>query len=574
MPTVVSNSTVDDAGLAALSKPRRGMVVEREDGPGRYVSVGGPMDPWVRTLEVQPDQGGRHRVSERIDFHLAVPVWGVLFVLPIRRYLRRLHRQLAEGAVSGEWLDDEHPGSEASAGGDSPTQRTRQPWWAPPDRLDPRSATVLGLLCTLAVVAGYLGTLMTQTITYASSEFHKDTTAQSGTLAAVRIGVFLALWLVVLADRRGRRRLLLVAIVGSCVTAALGALAPGLVVLGATQTVSRGFSTAAVVLLPVVAAEEMPAGSRAFAASVLTLTAALGAGVCVWLLPLTAVGDGGWRILYLVPLLGIPLTVWATRRLPESRRFETMRGSSDGGSNRAGKGEGAGGEVIAEEGEEPHFAGLRGHGRRLALLGVALFCTALYAAPASQLQNEFLRSERGFSAAAISAFTLLTSTPAGIGVVVGGRLADTHGRRRIAAVGVVGGATLATVAFWVHGPPMWFAALGGTMLAALAVPALGVYGPELFPTAARGKANGVLQVLSVAGSSVGLLVAGLLDDRLGELAPGMTILAAGPLLVGILVLVAYPETAWRELEDINPEDTVEAAPGVDGRRETDTLDPP
>lgn len=535
MPTVVSHSTVDDAGLAALSNPRRGMVVERADGPGRYVAASGPMDPWVRTLEVHTEPDGRHRVDERIDFHLAVPVWGVLFSLPIRHYLRRLHRQLAEGTVAGEWLDDDTPA------GEQPLRRNRQPWWAPPDRLDPRSATVLGLLCTLAVVVGYLGTLMTQTITYASSEFNQDTTAQSGTLAAVRIGVFISLWLVVLADRQGRRRLLLIAVIGSCLTAALGAFAPGLVVLGATQTLSRGFSSAAVVLLPVVAAEEMPAGSRAYAASVLTLTAALGAGVCVWLLPLTAVGVGGWRILYLVPLLGIPLTIWTTRRLPESRRFEAFRSeTADGDRHR-----------------EPHFASLRGHSRRLALLGVALFCTALYAAPASQLQNEFLRSERGFSAAAISAFTLLTSTPAGIGIVIGGRLADTHGRRRIAALGVVGGATFATVAFWVHGPPMWFAALGGTMFAALAVPALGVYGPELFPTAARGKANGVLQVLSVAGSSVGLLVAGLVDDHLGEFAPGMTILATGPLLVGILVLVAYPETAWRELEELNPEDAAD-----------------
>lgn len=532
MPTVVNRSTVDDAGLAALARPRRGMVVERRDGPGRYVAAHGPMDPWVRTLEVHPEPDGRHRVSETVEYRLAVPVWGVLFSLPVRQYLRRLHRQLADGSVAGEWLDGE--GADAAPG-----RRTRQPWWAPPDRLDPRAATVLGLLCTLALVVGYLGTLVTQTITYASSQFHEDTTAQSGTLAAVRIGVFLALWLVVLADRRGRRRLLLIAVMGSCITAALGALAPGLVVLGATQTVSRGFSTAAVVLLPIVAAEEMPAGSRAYAASVLTLTAALGAGVCVWLLPLTAIGPGGWRILYLVPLLGIPVAVWTTARLPESRRFEAMQD------------EAAQGQSVPDE---PRSAGLRGHGRRLALLGLALFCTALYAAPASQLQNEFLRSERGFSAATISLFTLLTSTPAGIGVVVGGRLADTHGRRRIAALGVVGGATFATLAFWVHGPPMWLAALAGTMLAALAVPALGVYGPELFPTAARGKANGALQVLSVAGSSVGLVVAGLLDDHLGELAPGMTILAAGPLLVGVLVLVAYPETAWHELEELNPED--------------------
>ena len=34
----------------------------------------------------------------------------------------------------------------------------------------------------------------------------------------------------------------------------------------------------------------------------------------------------------------------------------------------------------------------------------------------------------------------------------------------------------------------------------------------------------------------------------------MSILAAGPLLLAVLVLAAYPETAGKELEDLNPED--------------------
>ena len=34
----------------------------------------------------------------------------------------------------------------------------------------------------------------------------------------------------------------------------------------------------------------------------------------------------------------------------------------------------------------------------------------------------------------------------------------------------------------------------------------------------------------------------------------MLIFAAGPVLVAILVAFVYPETARRELEDLNPED--------------------
>ena len=67
-------------------------------------------------------------------------------------------------------------------------------------------------------MAGYLGTVVTQTITYATDGFGASDSAQGNLLAAVRVGVLLALVIVALADRRGRRRLVLGAAIGSCIT--------------------------------------------------------------------------------------------------------------------------------------------------------------------------------------------------------------------------------------------------------------------------------------------------------------------------------------------------------------------
>jgi MFS family permease len=402
----------------------------------------------------------------------------------------------------------------------------------PPDRLDARATSVLATLCSLALLVGYLGTLITQTITYAADQFGASTSDQSKVLASVRVGVLFSLAIVALADRRGRRSLLLWAIVLSCVAAAAGALTGGMGALAITQSASRACSTAAIVLLAVIAAEEMPQNSRAYAIGVMTLTGGLGAGVCVWFLPLADTGPGGWRWLYVIPLVGLVPLARLARVLPESRRFT-----------------------------RPHAkAKLAGHGRRLALIGSALFAVALFAAPASQLQNNFLKHERSFSAAHIALFTVVTSTPAGLGVAFGGRLADTHGRRIVGAVGVLGGAVCALMAFFTHGWPMWVWALCGGLLSGAAVPALGVYGPELFPTGLRGKANGLLQTIAVAGSGVGLLLAGRLIDEWGHMGPAMTVLLLGPALVAVLLLVAYPETAHRRLEDLNPEDRVPDRP--------------
>ena len=83
-----------------------------------------------------------------------------------------------------------------------------------------------------------------------------------------------------------------------------------------------------------------------------------------------------------------------------------------------------------------------------------------------------------------------------------------------------------------------------------------MYGPELFPTSLRGRANGTIAILGVTGSVIGLLTAGWLSEAWDGLGPALALLAVGPLVMALLVLVAYPETAHRELEELNPEDRI------------------
>jgi MFS family permease len=211
---------------------------------------------------------------------------------------------------------------------------------------------------------------------------------------------------------------------------------------------------------------------------------------------------------------------------------------------------------------------LAGPGRRLWLLAISAFLFAVFLAPASQYQNVFLRRERGFSAARISLFTVGTNIWGGIGIVAGGRLADVRGRRIVAAVGILGGVGATVVMFFSIGWTVWAWSIVGAILGALTVPALGVYGPELFPTSVRGRANGIISAVGRAGSVTGLVVVALLITNRSSLAPVLAILAIGPALLAILVVVGYPETAHRELEDLNPEDRNPAGapdPGTLGR---------
>lgn len=496
MSDLVHDRTVDGAALERLLRPRDDVVAEAAAGEGSFTAREGPVTRYERRVEVLGPDGDGVRVRETFRFRLAVPYWRPLLTIAFRQALR-------------------HP---PAAG--------RQPWWAPPGRLDARAATVLSALCLLSVVVGFLGTLLTQTLTFAAQEFGADGRAQGTVLAAVRVGVVVSLAAMAVADRRGRRPVLIATVGASCLLAATGALAPSLFWLGTSQTLARGCSIAAGLLLTIVAAEEVPAGSRAYAVSLLAMTAGLGAGVAVWLLPLADLGVGAWRVIYLVPLLAVVALPGVARRLPESRRFV-----------------------------RPHpTAPTRGTAGRLWLLAASAFLVQLFLAPASQFQNEFLREERGFSATMITVFTLATSTPAGLGIIVGGRLADVRGRRIVGAVGLVGGAVATAAHYLSDGWGLWAWSVTGTVVAAVTVPALGVYGPELFPTGRRGRSNGLISVLSVAGSSAGLLLVGVLSGPLGSIGVAVAVLAPAPVLVAALVLLAYPETAHVELEDLNPED--------------------
>lgn len=539
MPQLTVTRTVEPAEAERLLAPRHDIVAERpaDDGDGdndrtraRFVLDHGPFAHYERTVAIAPTGGaargsagghdgeregdrghgdgdGAVAVTEAFDYRLPPGTWPFLMNWPFRAALRR------------------------------PRPDGKLPWWFPPQRPDARGATVLGLLATLSLIVGYTGTLLTQTMTFAADEFGASTAAQGDAFAAVRVGGVLAVGLGMLADRRGRRLILCLSLLGCIASTVLGAFAPNLATLTLTQSLNRGAWAASAIVLAIIAAEEMPAGARAYALSLLAMTGALGAGVALWLLPVADIGLRTWRLLYLFPLVFVPIVAHFGRMIPESRRYE-----------------------------RPHrTVALTGHYSRLLLVAGTSFLLNVFMAPQSQFRNEFLRDDRGMTAAAISLFVLVTSTPAGIGIFVGGRLADTRGRRVVGATGITVGTALLALSFAVDGVAMWASALVGGIFAAALVPTITVYGPELFPTSLRGRANGIVSMTAMGGSVLGLVAAGRLHDAVGSFGGALAVLAVAPLVMAAVVLAFFPETARRELEDLNPVDRPgEGGPGEPG----------
>jgi MFS family permease len=487
--------------------PNRDFTTE----PGRstdslsFGQVEGPFTSYRRQLTLLTD-GDERRWRETTHYRWSLPWFAWLFALPVRWAIAR------RGAAPTH---------------DAPDHAVPTPWWAPPDRLEPRQLTVLGLLAAASMSSAFVNTLFTQTVAFAADDFGVSDTGVGVGGAFVRAGIILVLPFAVLADRIGRRRVVIAMAVAAPLVTAAGGLAPTFPFLVGTQTLGRPLGLALDFLIAVVAAEEMPRNSRAYAVSILAMASGLGAGVAVLSLPLADISASSWRLVYLVALVWLVVAVDIARRLPETRRFE-----------------------------RPHVtAPPLDRGRFVVLAMVALLAN-LFVAPASLFQNGYLEDVRGFSATMIAIFTVSTATPAGIGLIIGGRVADIKGRRMLIAFGLPLATILIVTSYSVGGPVMWFSVFAAGVLGGVTYPALAVYRTELFPTGNRSRAAGLITAAALVGGVGGLLAMGSLLDRDWPHGQVMALLASAQVAVILIVLRWYPETAHRELEELNPVDRV------------------
>ena len=265
-----------DASDGAFTHYRRTLSVDRRG------EVSGRLNASQETAEsyetaASSQTAASYEIVETTSFRLSIPFWSGLLNLLVKREFGR--PRLA-----------------------SPSQL----WWMPSQRLDERSGHVLGVLCLMSLVTGYLGVLLSQTLTFVADEFNADKGTQGIVLSAVRLGIPLAFGVTFLADRLGRQPLLRFGLVGAYLVTAITAASAGIWMFGISQGVARGLVTASALLIGIIAAEEMPAGVRAYAASILSMCAGLGAGVMVWFIWVADLSLTAWRFFVSHPLVGCP----------------------------------------------------------------------------------------------------------------------------------------------------------------------------------------------------------------------------------------------------------------------------
>lgn len=409
--------------------------------------------------------------------------------------------------------------------------RPASPW----PLLEPRHVRLLWLLAAASFFEGYDLNVIIVALPRIRASFGLTQAQAADWIALLCLGALPAIFAARRADRHGRRRLLLASITGYTLATAATAVAPGIVAFGICQLCARAFLALEVTLTWTVLAEEMPAGARGYGFGILAMLDALGAGAgaLAWGL-FMAPHHLSWRWLYAAATPVLIIALFMRRRLPESSRFTAAA--------LAGRLAGTWRSML----RPPHIW-------LLTMVCGAAVLGSLLTAP-SVFVVDFMQTQRHLTASTADLIWVAAGALA-IPVLVGaGAVSDRLGRKLVGCSFLALNAAGAACFFLlVRSPQGLFAALAVTFAGQFgAWPTLSGLTTEIFPTERRALARSVAGFATVAGQSVSFLVAAALTGPTGRLDDSVAALAAGPALALVIVLLGFPETARRELEEISP----------------------
>jgi len=435
------------------------------------------------------------------------------------------------------------PGAEPADAGAPP----RRPWWvyAVPwtgrvPQLPARQWRILGLLACAELFENYdlgiFGLALPQI--QLGLGIPED---QVGNLSALlRLGTIPALAITVLADRIGRRRLLLATILGFTACTFATTFVRDTAQFAALQLLARVFVAGETMLAVVVLAEELKARDRGWGIGMLGALGAMGHGLAAIVFGFVEILPFGWRALYAIGALPMGLLAWFRRGLPETGRFQ---------AHRAARGPQGGWRAWAQ----PMRDLVTMYPGRVAVIGLAVVPLDFVLVTASLFMAKTLQEVHGYAPGEVTVLYLVGGALGILGNIAAGALSDRWGRRGVLGL-LLGVLALAFYSFYNGSGPaiavIWvvqvFALQGvGVLFKAL--------GSELFPTSYRSTASGVRAILSTLGGSAGLVLESGLYAAAGSHGAAITWMLPALAIPPLVIWFGLPETATRELEEIAPE---------------------
>ena len=351
-------------------------------------------------------------------------------------------------------------------------------------------------------------------------------------LAIIRLASLGSLPLIGIADRFGRRRvILIVTIVGLGLTV-VAAASPGYWWFVVMFAFGRPLLSATNGLAEVMGAEETSAADRSAAVALIAAGYGVGAGLSaiVHSLAAGALGFRGIFALAIVPLVGVYML---RNRVEEPRRFTVAEAATERPTPVLGA------------------VGRRYRGRVFVLAAIG-FAISIITGPANSFAFLYAEDVLHLKGWVTATMVVVAGASGFLGLMTGRWLADRVGRRLTGTVALVAMACTGTLAYTGSNSAYVAGYVFGVLSGGLLAPAVGAMLAELFPTSVRASVTGWWVTAGVLGAVVGLVAFGAVADVGNRFAAAaeLTFLPAAA-AAGLFWLL--PETKGHEPESLWPD---------------------
>ena len=409
------------------------------------------------------------------------------------------------------------------------------------ESLSPYLRRLLFFICVATFFEAYDVLIINLALPYLGQEFQADSQTLGFAVSIISIGTIVAFFPVRLADTYGRRPLLLAVICGYTFFTVATIFCTNLYNFVALQFVARMFMVAEVGIGSIILTEEMPARFRGRAISLMIGSGLVGGTIASFAFPYLIKTALGWRMLYLVGGILLPLLLVYWNRIQETRRWRELHPNGRGAD-----------KSLLQEFRETRVVLQAGYRRSLLAGALIWFLTNFWSAAVLFFFTYYVMEERGWSAELVGTVMPIASLISASGYLLSGPLLDFVGRRWTAGLYFGVGGISAAICFQSETTLM----ITGTYIVVMAMNA--VWGiaatitSEIFPTAIRATANAVVNnLLGRTGMVIAPALVGLLSKSLGSVGDAVALLALFNFICIPFLLLLLSETKGKVLEEIS-----------------------
>jgi putative MFS transporter len=398
--------------------------------------------------------------------------------------------------------------------------------------MDRSQRTLFALLCTIIVFEGFDVALAAIVLPYVGSEFRVGADRAGRALGVAAMGAIAACFTIRVADRYGRRPVLLAAVTGFSAFSLATAFARSLFAFALLQFGARVLLVTQVTLAYILLAETLPPFARGRANGLMGAFGSIGGALPALLLGNFLSSGLGWRGMFAVGALPLVLVPLLARALHESPAFLVSR-STRGTSGRD------------LSGVRAQLAMLLGAALRRRFLGVSALWFLINFESASTMSffTWYVVRERGWTPGQLALLAPLGLVLSFAGYALAGVTMDRLGRCRALISFLVVAILAAIVCYRAQGRFV----IGGCYVLLQALqgvwPIAYVYTAELFTPDVRATAAGFASnLLGRWGQVLAPAAVGALAVRVGGTGAAIAPLALFALLAVPLLLGVLPET--------------------------------